>query len=112
MVVSVRRIRTRWARGSAKRPWGVNHILQKDERGDVIEVRYYHRNGGPIFGEIKSEEFLEYYLKPQKGRVPKSDTSLAGLITDYLASPEYEKLEPTTKDTYRRALDAARERWD
>ena len=65
-----------------------------------------------MFGKLNSEEFLENYRKLQKGRMPKLDTSLAGLITEYLASSEFEKLAPTTKDTYRRALVAARERWD
>ena len=43
--------------------------------------------------------------------MPKSDGSLHGLIAEYLASPEYEKLATSSKEQYRRALDAARERF-
>ena len=49
--------------GRAQRPKGVNRILQKDKRGNVIGVNWYHRNGGRIHGELNSEEFLENYLR-------------------------------------------------
>ena len=78
----------------------------------MIGVRYYHRHGGRIFGDLNSDEFLENYLKLQKGRVPKLEGRLYDLITEYLASPEYEALASGTKAKYREALDAARERWD
>ena len=97
--------------GRAQRPKGVNRILQKDKRGYVIGVQYYHRNGGRIHGELNSEGFLENYLKLQKGVVPKSDGSLHGLVTEYLASPEFEKLAPKSKELYRYFLDMTQERW-
>ena len=93
-----------------KRPKGVNRIVKKDKRGKVIAVRHYLRDGGRIFGEPGSDEFLENYLRMKKGLVSKSDGSLRGLITEYLASPEYERLASKIKVTYRWILDEAAER--
>ena len=36
---------------------------------------------------------------------------LHSLVTEYLSSPEYEKLAPKTKASYRSILDQVRERW-
>ena len=69
-----------------KPPKGVNRIVKKDKRGKVIAVHHYLREGGRIHGEPGSDEFLENYLRLQKGRVPKTEASLHGLVTEYLAS--------------------------
>ena len=98
--------------GRKQRPKGVNRILQMDERGNMIGVRYYYRNGGRIHGELNSKEFLKNYLKLQKGRLPKSDARLHSLVTEYLANPEFEKLAIGAKTKYHQALDAARERFN
>ena len=44
--------------------------------------------------------------------MPKSDASLHSLVTEYLSSPEFEKLAPSSNLSYRQAIDAARERFD
>ena len=95
-----------------KRPKGVNRIVKKDKRGKVTAVRHYLRDGGRIYGEPGSDEFLENYLRLKKGLVSKSDGSLHGLITEYKASPEFGELASNTKSVYRWILDEAAERWE
>jgi integrase len=86
---------------------GVNTVRKRLADGSV-RVYYYHRDTGTrLDGKPGSSEFIAAYARAERKPIERHRDLCAGLIRDFLTSPEFEKsLQPSTQNEYRRILTA------
>ena len=76
---------------------GVNTVRKRLTDGSV-RVYYYHRDTGTrLDGKPGSPEFIAAYARAEGKFIERHPDLCAGLIRDFLTSPEFEKsLQPST----------------
>jgi integrase len=84
---------------------GLNRVRKKLRDGSSI-VYWYAWKGGPrLDGEPGTPEFIASFAAAVQARkAPRNDT-LAGLVAEYRASPEFAKLAASTRAEWTRWLD-------
>lgn len=94
-------------------PKGVNRV-KRYSRGLHVGYHYYYRPTGAKIEADPSDPaaFHRAYLAAKSQAAPPDDHTFPGLVTAYLASPEFDRLVPTSKGYYRSALDELRGRFD
>jgi integrase len=86
---------------------GVNTVRKRLADGSH-RVYYYHRDTGiRLDGKPGSPEFIAAYTRAERKLTERYPDLCAGLIRDFLTSPEFQKnLQPSTQKEYRRILTA------
>lgn len=87
---------------------GINTVRKRLADGTIKKYYYHRRTGKRIFGEIGTPEFVTSY--GEAAAAPPRDTGhFSSLITDFIVSPEFQKLGSKTQKDYRRYLDLLRQ---
>ena len=91
---------------------GVNTVRKRLTDGSV-RVYYYHRDTGVrLHGEPGSPQFLASYAEAEQTPTEQHSGLCAGLIRNFLASPEFSNnLQASTQKEYRRILTAIEARF-
>lgn len=76
------------------------HAVKKRLADGRVQTYYYHRlTRKRIHGQPGTPEFLESYRQAASDDGPPRDT-LAGIIHDFVRSPEFSRLAPRTRNDY------------
>jgi integrase len=78
------------------------HKVKAKLAGGKTAIYYYAWRGGPrIKAEPHTREFqLEFARLTRDRELPNTKGTVAELIREYLKSPDYQKLKPSTKNSY------------
>lgn len=92
------------------------HIVRKLRKGKPAVWYVYAWRGGPLAhraegGRPRMTAELRDAIAEARNQRHAAPGVVAGLVEDYLKSPEWEKLSPTTRATWRIWLDRIRERF-
>lgn len=90
---------------------GVNTVKKRLSDGSVARYHYFRATGARLEGEPGSPEFLASYARAeQQIRDGNTRGFIAGLVRDYMRSPEFRtQLAETTQREYKRKLWAIEE---
>lgn len=84
---------------------GLNQVKKRLKDG-TVRVHWYAWKGGPkLDGQPGTPEFMDSYNRAVATRRNPQNDTLAGLVIRYKASPEFDRLAPSTKAEWRRYLD-------
>lgn len=87
---------------------GVKKVTRRLADGTVRAYYYDRASGERLEGEPGSDRFLASLAE---ARARRRTGTVSDLIADYLESPRWKRLAPSTKTEYARALDAIRAAW-
>lgn len=86
---------------------GVNTVRKRLAGGGVRRYYYHRATGRALSGVPGSPEFRQDYAAAEKSMRDRLAGSFNGLVRDYTLSPEFDKLQESTKKGYRRMLTLA-----
>lgn len=84
---------------------GLNRVRKRLKDGREVVYWYAWKGGPKLEGKLGSPEFVASYNRAVADRKSPRNDTLAGLVAQYRASPEYAKLSDTTKRHWARWLD-------
>lgn len=105
---------------AAKRTTGVEgvHIVTSRKANKPVRYYIYAWRGGPCIRTVEggekptiSQEDVKAIAAALEAAKPVPKDTIAGLAVSYRSSPEWKALEPSTRDTWGRALDKIEARW-
>lgn len=92
---------------------GVHRVRAKLANGETVEYHYAWRGGPRMTTKPGTKAFTQEYVRLSKERPRKvAAESFGQIITDYLASAEYQGLRPSTKRDYDRIIGIIRTQYD
>lgn len=104
----------------AERKTGVEgvHIVTSRKAGKPVRYYIYAWRGGPRIRTVEggtkptiTKEDVKAIAAALDAAKPVPKDTIAGLATSYRSSPEWKKLEASTRDTWGRALEKIEARW-
>lgn len=90
---------------------GVNKVRKRLADGS-FRLHYYHRGTGrKLVGTPGSTEFVASYAEAERSHLERDQNTLADLIAQYTASPDFTALRASTRAEYRRMLRTIEDVW-
>lgn len=88
---------------------GVHKVDATLANGSKVTYYYAWRGGPRIKAKLGTKAFVQEFARLTRGRaMPTKDKSLGHLLTEYMASADFQKLKPSTKRDYERITGALR----
>ena len=89
---------------------GINIVSKTLADGRKVKYYYYRKTGAAIVGKPGTPEFVASYYEAAKANNRPKNT-FASLITEYVKSPDYQRLAVKTRKDYMRYIDDIRGRF-
>src|SRR5690348_9394685 len=90
---------------------GINTVRRYRKDGSFALYRYHRATGRQLAGEPGSAEFIESLAAAERSYRERDKGTISALIRKFEASPDWDKLEDSTKAEYQRKFKAVERKW-